>query len=108
MKELQTIDPREPLARLRRYDLRRYAQHHKVNCHPDTPADTMRLLVKERGLDGTDWPKVLEILNKPKEGDILEDMSMSELRKLCKEKGLTQAPSDTADILRAKIRDHTA
>lgn len=90
----ETYDPRTPLGHMRRPDLYRFCNHHKIPYPKDAPAVELRRLIQERGMTGTE--PVPEI-NK------YAGLSMPELRAIAQANGVEVSDDTTYDELMALL-----
>ena len=92
-------DPRTPLEKMRRKHLYQYADAFGIRYEPDCPAEVLRRIISGAGKTGREAPPAAA----PVKVRTFEDMTMPELRKLCKEYGFTQSPTDKKTDLVARL-----
>lgn len=92
---------RQPLARLRRRELYAFAKHFNVAYTPGEPAETLRQRLLQAGFTGQEpipnsGPAPMEVENPEQPVTIdsgkYDGLKWTQLRKLCKERGLEHEP----------------
>lgn len=107
----RVIDPRTPLGKLRRRQLYAYADHFDVPYSPGEGAESVRQKLQLKGIQGTELSQMPEqapvkqlSVENPEQPDYTH-VSMPELRKLCKQRGLKQSIRDKKPDLIRKLTD---
>ena len=109
----RTEDPRSPLQKLNRRQLRAFCQHHNIAFRISQPATALREAVAGAGLTGTEpytYPaprEATEFIDRPQGMSVRDVSSMSppQLRKICRERGITTLPNGDPITNKAKKVD---
>lgn len=107
-----TEDPRSPLQKLDRKQLRAFCKHYNLEYTIAMPATTLREIVQGAGYNGTEsftYPAPREATpvqeSQPTEPSVMPDvskMSPPQLRKICRERGIETLSDGSPITKRAK------
>lgn len=112
INNFRTEDPRSPLQKLDRKQLRAFCKHYNLEYTITMPATTLREIVAGAGYDGTQpftYPAPREATPvqepKPQDPPVMPDvarMSPPQLRKICRLRGIEKLPDGKPITNRAK------
>lgn len=110
-KLYKVLDPRDPLAKMRRRQVYAFAKRFKIPFTPGEPAEDVRHRIKAAGFTGTEVdeiePAPLAVENPEQPADYTV-MKMPELRRLCKQRGIAQSNRDKRPDLIGKLNGDTS